>query len=147
MQGILLQVRYFERKLSKSLKKDNFIFLLNLMSSACHSNVIRMSCHSYVIRMYLYITPMSLVCTRMPFVCHSYIIRMSLVYHPYVTRLSLVCTRMLSVCHSYVLVCHPYVTCLWFYHESFISISQTELQRQPPEVFYIKLKFREKRSS
>ena len=64
---------------------------------------------------------------------YSNAIRMSLVYHPYVTRLSLVCTRMLSVCRSYVLVCHPYVTCLWFYHEPFISISQTELQRQPPE--------------
>ena len=97
MQGILLQVRYFERKLSKSLKKDNFIFLLNLMSSACHSNVIRMSCHSYVIRMYSYITPMSLVCTRMPFVCHSYIIRTS------------------PVCHLYVLVCYPYVTRMYSY--------------------------------
>ena len=88
MQGILLQIRYFERELSKSLKKDNFIFLSNLMSSVCLLNVIRMSCHSYVTRMYSYVTRMSLVCTRMSFVC----------------------TRMSSVCHSYVLVCHPYVT-------------------------------------
>ena len=97
MQGILLQVRYFERKLSKSLKKDNFIFLLNLMSSACHSNVIRMSCHSYVIRMYLYMTRMSLVCTPIPFICHSYII----------------CTS--PFCHLYVLVCYPYVTRMYSY--------------------------------
>ena len=33
---------------------------------------------------------------RMSFVCHSYVIRMSLVY---VTRMSLVCTRMSSVLH------------------------------------------------
>ena len=52
MEGILLQTRYFERELSKSFKKDNFIFLSNRMSSVCHSSVIRMSCHSYVTRMY-----------------------------------------------------------------------------------------------
>ena len=90
-------------------------------------------CQSYV----LYITRMSLVCTRMysyvirtpatrmPSVCHLYV----LVCHPYVTcmysyviRMSLVCTRMSSVCHSYVLVCHPYVARMWFYHEPFISL-------------------------
>ena len=31
--------------------------------------------------------------------------------------MSLVCTHMSFVCFSYVLVCHPYVTRLWFYHE------------------------------
>ena len=94
MQGILLQIRYFERQLS----------------------VIRMSfvCHSYV----FLCTRMSLVYTRMSSVCHSYV----LVCHPYViciysyvTRVSLVCTRMLSVCHSYVLVCDPYVTGMYSY--------------------------------
>ena len=35
----------------------------------------------------------------------------------YVTRMSLVCTNMPSVRHSYVLVCHAYVTRLWFYYE------------------------------
>ena len=94
MRGILLQIRCFERELSKSSKKVNLIFLSNRMSSVCHS---------YITRMYSYDIRMSLVCTRMPSVCHS-------------------CTRMSSVCHSYVLlchvlVCHSYVTRLWFYHE------------------------------
>ena len=31
MQEIILKVKYFERGLSKSLKKGNFIFLLNLV--------------------------------------------------------------------------------------------------------------------
>ena len=74
MQGILLQIRYFERELSKSFKKINFIFLSNRMSSVCHS---------YVIRMSLICTRMSFVCTRMSSVCHSYV----LVCHPYVTRM------------------------------------------------------------
>ena len=39
---ILLQIRYFERELSKSFKKDNIIFLSNRMSSVSHSRVIRM---------------------------------------------------------------------------------------------------------
>ena len=77
MQGILLQIRYFERELSNSFKKDNFIFLSNRMSSVCPSHVIHMS---------------------------------------------LVCTRMSSVSHSYVLVCHSYVTCMWFCHEPFILL-------------------------
>ena len=42
----------FERELSKSFRKHNLIFLSNHMSSACHSNVIRMSWHSYVTLMY-----------------------------------------------------------------------------------------------
>ena len=37
--------------------------------------------------------------------------------YSYVIRMSLVYTCMLSVCHLYVLVCHPYATRLWFYHE------------------------------
>ena len=106
MQGTFLQIRYFKRELSKSFQKVNFIFLSNLMSSVCHSNVIRMSCHSYVTRMYSYVIRMSLVCTHMSSVCHSHVI-----------RTSLVCTRMSPVCHSYVLVCHPYVTRMWFNHE------------------------------
>ena len=125
MQGILLQIRYFERQLSKGFKKDNFIFISNRMSSVCHSNVIRMSLvcilmYSYVTRIYSYVIRMSLVCTRMSSVCHLYI----LVCHAcvtcmysYVIRMSLVCIRMLPVCHWYVVVCHPYITGMWFYHE------------------------------
>ena len=37
--------------------------------------------------------------------------------YSYVFRITLVCIRMSSVCQSYVLVCHPYVPCMWFYHE------------------------------
>ena len=59
MQGILLQIRYSETELSNSFKKDNFIFLLNRMSSVCH----------------LYVIRMSLVHTRMSSVCHSYVAR------------------------------------------------------------------------
>ena len=70
------------------------------MSSVWHSYVIRMSsvCHSYVI-----------VYT------HPYVTCM----YSYVIRMSLVCTRMSPVFHSYILVYHPYVTHLWFYHEPF----------------------------
>ena len=93
MQGILLQIGYFERGLSKRFKKVNFIFLSNHMLSD-------------VTRMYLYVMRMSLVCTCKSFVCHSY----ALVCHPYVTRI----TRMLSVYHSYVLLCHPCVTLCGF---------------------------------
>ena len=123
MQGILLQIGYFERGLSKRFKKVNFIFLSNCVSSVCYSHV--RVCHAYVTRMYSHVIRMSLVCT----LCH-----------PYVTRI----TRMLSVCHSYVLLCHPYVTrmysyvirmslvctrmssvchSMWFYHEPFISVN------------------------
>ena len=49
------------------------------------------------------------LCTRMLSVCHSYILLF--------ICMSLVCTRMSSICYVYVLVCHPYVTRLWFYHE------------------------------
>ena len=106
---MLLQIRCFEKELSNSFKKDNFIFL----STACHPYVSRMSfvCHSYyshVIRMSLvchsYVIRMSLVCTRMSFVCHSYV----LARHSYITRMS-------SVCHPYVLVCHSYVTRMYSY--------------------------------
>ena len=41
---------------------------------------------------------------------------MSLVCHPHITRIS-------PICHSYVLVCHLYVTRLWFYQEPVISES------------------------
>ena len=90
MQGILLEIGYFERRLSKSLKR------FTSLSTACHLHVTRM--HLYVMRM-------SLVCTRMSLVCHSCVIRMSLV-----------CILMSSVCRSYVLVYHSYVTRMWFYH-------------------------------
>ena len=92
----------------ENLKKVNFIFLSNRMSSLCHS---------YVIRTSLVCTRMSSIChpfvTRMPSVCHSYVTRM----YSYVISMSLVCIRVSSLCHSYVLVCYPYVTRLWFYHE------------------------------
>ena len=35
--------------------------------------------------------------------------------YSYVIRMSLVYTRISSVCHSYVLVCHPYVTCMYLH--------------------------------
>ena len=73
-------------------------------------------CHLYVLVCDLYVTPI-----------YSYVIRLSLVcscMYSNVIRMSLVCTRMYSyvirmslVCHSYVLVCYPYVTRMWFYHE------------------------------
>ena len=105
MQGILLQIRYFERGLSKRFR-----------TSVCHSHVL--VCHPYVTRIYSNAIRMSLVLTRTSFVCHSYV----LVCHPYVThiysyviRMSLVWTRMQSVCHSYVLVYHSYVTRMYTY--------------------------------
>ena len=47
-------------------------------------------------------------------VCLPYVIRM---YWYYVIRMSFIGTPMSSVCHSYVLVYHPYVTRIRFYHE------------------------------
>ena len=105
MQGILLQIRYFERGLSKRFR-----------TSVCHSHVL--VCHPYVTRIYSNAIRMSLVLTRISFVCHWYV----LVCHPYVTdkysyviRMSLVWTRMPSVCHSYVLAYHSYVTRIYTY--------------------------------
>ena len=137
---MLLQIRCFERELSNSFIKDNFIFL----STAYHPYVSRMSfvCHSY----YSHVIRMSLVCTRMSFVCHlyvlvcdpyatrmySHVIRMSLVCHPYVTRMysyvirmSLVCTRMSFVCHSYVVL--PWTSIKWT-KASFLLLSLKLLQ-------------------
>ena len=94
MQGILLQIGYFERGLLKRFKKVNFIFLSSRMLSVCHL---------HVLVSYVYVTGMYLVCTRMSFVCHSYV----LVCQPYATRMysyvirmSLVSTHLWSVCHS-----------------------------------------------
>ena len=125
---ILLQIRYFERELSKSFKEDNYfsfephvIRCVTRMSFACY--LIRMpvvctrmssACHSYVLVCHPYITHMyslSSVCHSHVLVCHPYITHM----YSYVIRMSLACTRMSSVCHSYVLVCHPYVTCMYSY--------------------------------
>ena len=78
------------------------------MSSICHWYVLVF--HPYVTGMYSYVIRMSLVCTRMSSVCHSYVLERL----PYVTRMSSVCH---SYTHSYVLVCHPCVTRMWFYHE------------------------------
>ena len=142
MRGILLQIGYFEKKLSKRFKKVNFFFLSNRIPYVCHSHV--PVCHAYVTRMYSYVILTSLVCTRISSVCHSYVfvvnlyilvrysyvtcmyyqhvIRMSLVCHPYINRMcsyvirmSLVCTRMSSMRHLYVLVCHPYATLMYSY--------------------------------
>ena len=93
--------RYFEREFMKSFKKVNFIFLLNRMSSVCHS---------YVTRINSYVICMPLICTRMWSVCPSYVISMSLV-----------CICIPLVCYSYVLVCHSYVTRLWSYHEPLVN--------------------------
>ena len=94
MQVILLQIGYFERRLSKRFK-----------ISVCHSHV--PVCHAYVTRMYSYVICMSVVCTRMSPVCYSYVL--------VVICMSLVCTRMSSVSHSYVLEYHPYVTRMYSY--------------------------------
>ena len=40
---------------------------------------------------------------------------MSLACHSHTVCMSLVCTRMSSVCPSHLLVCHPYVTLMYFY--------------------------------
>ena len=109
------------------MKAPNPLNNLIFMSFPFQSHVLLY--HSYVIRTSLVCTRMSSVChsyvTRMPSVCYSYV----LLWHPYVThmysyviRMSLECTRMSSVCHSYVLVCHPYVTRMWFYHEPFWTL-------------------------
>ena len=144
MQGILLQIGYFERGLSKRFRTSvchSHVLVCHQYVTRIYSNTIRMSlvctrisfvfhsyvlvchsdvlvCHPYVTHMYSYVIRMSLVCTRMPSVCHSYV----LVYHSYVTRMytyvvrmSLVCTCMPSVCHSCVLVCHLYVTRTYLY--------------------------------
>ena len=113
----------------KALKKFDFIFLSNLMSSVYHSNVIRMSfvctrmsslchlyvpvCHSYVLVCHPYVTRLYSYIIRMSLACHPYVTRI----YSYVTRMPLVCTRMSSVCHSYVLLSHPYFTRMWFNHE------------------------------
>ena len=94
------------------------------MSTVCHSYAV--VCHPYVNRMHSYVIRMSLVCTRMSSICHSH-----------ATRMSVVSTRMSFVCHSYVLVCHPYVTCLWFYHEPFISNLIT--WNLSKSIFYIRI--------
>ena len=79
MQGILLEIGYFERRLSKSLKR------FTSLSTACHLHVTRM--HLYVMRMSLVCTRMSLVCHSYVFLCHLYVARM----YSYIIRTSLVC--------------------------------------------------------
>ena len=104
----------------------------------CYSHVIRMPfvC-AHMSRMssayHSFVNCMSLVCSRMSSVCQLYVTRMQL----YVIRMSIVCTRMSSVCHLCVLVCHPYVTCLWFYHEPFISNLIT--WNLSKSIFYIRI--------
>ena len=49
--------------------------------------------------------------------------------------MSLIYTRMSSLCHLYVLVCHPYLTRMWFYHEPF-SISKEHSKKNRPENQY-----------
>ena len=112
MQGILLRIGYFQRRLSKRFEKVNFIFLSNRMSSVCHSHVL--VCHARATRMYSYVIRMSLICTRMSLVYHPYVTRMYL----YVIRMSLVCIRMSSVFIRMSSVCHSYVIRMWFYHEA-----------------------------
>ena len=111
MRRILLQIRCFERELSKSFKKD-FSFKPHVIRY-----VTRISFVCHLIRMSVVCARMSSACHSHVVVCHPHVTRMLLVYHPYVTRMysyvirmSLVCTRLSSICHSYLLVCHPYVT-------------------------------------
>ena len=88
MQGILLQIGYFERGLSKRFR-----------TSVCHSHVL--VCHQYVTRIYSNTIRMSLVCTRISFVFHSYVLVCHsdvLVCHPYVTHMYSYVIRMSLVC-------------------------------------------------
>ena len=67
-----------------SFKKDNFIFLLNRMSSVCH----------------LYVIRMSLVHTRMSSVCHSYVARKQFYHEPYQIPNSVLTPLKLKIKHS-----------------------------------------------
>ena len=81
MQGVLLKIICLEGGLPKSIKKVNFCFHLDRISSVCHTHVL--VCHSYVTRISLHVIRMSLVCTCMSSVCHSY----ALLCHSCVTRM------------------------------------------------------------
>ena len=116
MQGILLQIRYFEGELWKSFKKITLIFsrtachpYVTWMSVVCHFIRMSFACYLYAFIFYLYVLACHPYVTRM----YSHVIRMSFVC----TGILLVCTRISFVCQSHVLVCHPYVTRMWFYHE------------------------------
>ena len=88
------------------------------ISFVCHSHRIRVcsyvTCMSVQFNIILHVIRMSLVYPCI-FLCHSYVVHMSFVYHSYVTRISLACVLMSPVSHSYVLVCHPYIICMYSY--------------------------------
>ena len=128
MRGILLQIGYFEKKLSKRFKKVNFF---------------RTASHMYVTHIYLYVMRMSLVCTCMSFVRHLYV----LVYHLYVTRMysfvicmSLVYTRTSLVCHLYVLpACYSYVTRMLSVYQSYALVCHLYVTRMYSYVIHVSL--------
>ena len=97
------------------------------ISFAWHSFVLLS--HSYVTRMCSYFTCIYPYVIGMSFV-YSWVIRMSLVYtriNLYIILVSFVCILMLSVRHSYILVCHSYVTRMWFYHELCLSFNANKI--------------------
>ena len=109
--------------------------LIFLMISSCHSHAICL--RSYFIYMYSYAIRMWVVCTRISSVYHSYVLVCNgtsltfILMSPVCTRMSsvrhsciLVCIYMSSLCHLRVLMCHPYVTSMWFYHELFKKVKE-----------------------
>ena len=49
--------------------------------------------------------------------------------------MSLVCTSMPHVRHSYVLVCDPYVTCIYSYDHPYVTLMYSYISRMPEPVF------------
>lgn len=87
-------------------------------------------CHLYVTLKYSYVTPISLVCTRMSFLCHSkylHIICMSCIYSYviYITHTCSYVARMYSyalACYSCVTRVYPYVARMSFYYELLTNV-------------------------
>ena len=76
MQGILLQIRYFERELLKPFKKITLFFFQTTQVHETIIAIIYLSMYSCITRMYI--------------VFHSYV----LVCHPYTTRMNSYVTRL-----------------------------------------------------
>ena len=63
MQGILLQIRYFEREFKKRFKKVNFRTAWHpYVTRMCLYDILVLVSHSYVTGMYSYVIRVSLVC-------------------------------------------------------------------------------------
>ena len=82
--------------------------------------------HTYDIRVHMSDIRMTCECIRVTYVWHT----STYAWHTddirvYTSDIQMTCEyiRMTygCVCHLYVLVCHPYVTRLWFYHKPFFK--------------------------